>query len=498
MDKANSIKTENNFYITTTLPYVNAELHMGHALEFIRADVIARYKKLLGFDVYFNTGTDEHGMKIFEKAKSLNLTPQEFVDQSFEKFKEAVKIFGMDESILHFSRTTDQKHIEAAQEFWKRCDQNGFIYKKNYQTKYCVGCECEKQDHELNEEGECVDHPGRKLEIIDEENYFFKYSEFTKKLSDFYKNNPSFVIPDFRFNEIKAFVERGLQDFSISRLKEKMPWGIPVPGDEKHVMYVWFDALVNYISTLGWPEESGNFEKYWKNGTTVQYCGKDNLRFQSAMWQAMLMAAGLPNSKQIVINGFITADGGVKMSKTLGNVVDPTEIVKEYGTDALRYFLLREVGSFEDSPFTVERFKEAYNSGLANGLGNLTSRILTLSEKYIPLPVVSLLVENVVENLKQKKEENKLEVFEIKSYCDSIWNMISRIDKRISEEEPFRLFKTDPEKAKDLFIQTGIGYLYELIEIAVKLEPILPETSKKIQELIKSNKKPETPLFLRK
>ncbi|MFH1608657.1 MAG: methionine--tRNA ligase, partial [Patescibacteria group bacterium] len=370
-------KTAKTFYITTTLPYVNAELHMGHALEFIRADVIARYKKLLGFDVYFNTGTDEHGLKIFEKAESLNLTPKGFVDKSFEDFKNSVRIFGLDESILHFIRTTDPKHIEAAQEFWKRCDKNGFIYKKNYQTKYCVGCEAEKKDHELNENGGCPDHPGRKLEIIDEENYFFKYSEFTEKLKDLYKKNPDFVIPDFRFNEIKAFVDRGLHDFSISRLKEKMPWGIPVPGDEKHVMYVWFDALVNYISTLGWPNShhpalSGTppqaggedlFEKYWINGTPTQYCGKDNLRFQSAMWQAMLMAAGVPNSKQIIINGFITADGGVKMSKSIGNVINPNDIVAEYGTDALRYFLLREVGSFEDSPFTIERFKEAYNSG---------------------------------------------------------------------------------------------------------------------------------------
>ena len=481
------------FYITTTLPYVNAELHMGHALEFIRADVIARYKKLLGFDVYFNTGTDEHGMKIFEKAKSLNLTPQEFVDQSFEKFKEAVRIFGLDESILHFSRTTDQKHIKAAQEFWKRCDQNGFIYKKNYQTKYCVGCECAKQDHELVN-GECVDHPGKKLEIIDEENYFFKYSEFTKKLSDFYENNPSFVIPDFRFNEIRAFVDRGLQDFSISRLKEKMPWGIPVLGDEKHVMYVWFDALVNYISTLGWPDESGDFEKYWKNGMTVQYCGKDNLRFQSAMWQAMLMAAGVPNSKQVVINGFITAEGGVKMSKTLGNVVDPTEIVKEYGTDALRYFLLREVGSFEDSPFTIERFKEAYNSGLANGLGNLTSRILTLSEKYLDKRVVELILEDEKNKGLSGFIKNELEDFNINIACQMIWNSVSKLDKIISDEEVFKVVKKDLEKGREMLI----NYLNKLSTISVELESFLPETSKKIQELIKANKKPETPLFLRK
>lgn len=479
---------KNSFYITTTLPYVNAELHMGHALEFIRADVIARYKKMLGFDIFFNTGTDEHGMKIFEKAESLNLSPQEFVDKSFVDFKNSVKIFGLDKSILHFIRTTDENHIKAAQEFWKRCDKNGFIYKKNYQTKYCVGCESEKHDSELNELGECVDHPGRPLEIIEEENYFFKYSEFSKKLLNFYEKNPDFVIPDFRFNEIKAFVERGLNDFSISRLKEKMPWGIPVPGDEDHVMYVWFDALVNYISTLGWPDNLENFEKYWINGNPTQYCGKDNLRFQSAMWQAMLMAAEIPNSYQIIINGFITAEGGVKMSKTLGNTVDPKEIVAEYGTDALRYFLLREVSSFEDSPFTIERFKEAYNSGLANGLGNLSSRVLTLSEKYLTEKII-------FENIRISQEFfDNLEKFEIQKATEFIWNKISELDKRIQETEPFKVIKKDETKGKEL-IKENILKLYE---IALLVEVILPETSKKIQELIKANKKPETPLFLRK
>jgi methionyl-tRNA synthetase len=493
--------TKNSFYITTTLPYVNAELHMGHALEFVRADVIARYKKMLGFDVFLNTGTDEHGMKIFEKAQSLGLSPQEFVDKSFEDFKESVKIFGMDEEIMHFVRTTDENHIKAAQEFWTRCDKNGYIYKKNYQTKYCVGCESEKHDSELSDNGECIDHPGRPLEIIEEENYFFKYSVFGEKLLEFYSKNPNFVIPDFRFNEIKAFVERGLHDFSISRLKEKMSWGIPVPGDENHVMYVWFDALVNYISTLGWParnafsiadaggpEEKGNFEKFWINGNPTQYCGKDNLRFQTAMWQAMLMAAEIPNSHQVVIDGFITADGGLKMSKTLGNVVDPKEIVAEYGTDALRYFLLREVSSFEDSPFTIERFKEAYNSGLANGLGNLSSRVLTLSEKYLTEKIDFT-------DIKISQEFfDHLEKFEIQKATEFIWSKIGELDKRIQETEPFKVIKVDEEKGKEL-IKENILKLYE---IALMVEIILPETSKKIQELIKANKKPEQPLFLRK
>ena len=320
--------TKKSFYLTTTLPYVNAPLHMGHALEFIRADTIARYKKLTGFDVYFNTGTDEHGMKIYEKAIEQGISPKEFVNLGFETFKEQIKMFGVSEDI-HFVRTTDPHHEMAAKEFWKRVRDNGYIYKKSYEAKYCVGCESEKTDSELVN-NECPLHLGRKLELISEENYFFKFSEFGDKLLKFYDVNPNFVVPDFRLNEMRNFIKGGLQDFSISRLKEKMSWGIEVPGDEDHVMYVWFDALVNYISTLGWPDQLENFEKYWVNGNPTQYCGKDNTRFQAVMWQAMLMAADVPNSRQIVVNGFITAEGGMRMSKTVGNVVDPRDIVKEF------------------------------------------------------------------------------------------------------------------------------------------------------------------------
>ncbi|MES2315472.1 MAG: methionine--tRNA ligase [Patescibacteria group bacterium] len=476
-----------SFYLTTTLPYVNADLHMGHALEFVRADIIARYKKLQGFEVFFNTGTDEHGMKIYEKALASGKTPQEFVDESFTRFKESVKIFGMDEEILHFARTTSVHHISAAQEFWQRVEKNGFIYKKDYEAKYCVGCEETKHDSEIVN-GECILHPGRPLEIIKEENYFFKYSEFGPKLLKFYKENPNFVVPDFRYNEIKAFVERGLHDFSISRLKDKLPWGIPVSGDDTQVMYVWFDALTNYISTLGWPEEEGDYSKYWVNGNPTQYCGKDNLRFQSAMWQAMLMAAGVPNSHQIVINGFITAGEGVKMSKTIGNVVNPTEIVAEYGTDALRFFLAKEISSFEDSPFTMERFKDAYNAGLANGLGNLASRILTLSEKYLPqcpeLPEKSDLTEYF----------GILETFDIKKATDHVWEKIGELDKSIQETEPFKVIKVDENKGKELISDMVV----RLYTIARMLNPIMPETNTLLKKLIKENKKPAQPLFMRK
>lgn len=459
---------------------------MGHALELIRADAIARYKKLVGYDVFFNTGTDEHGIKIFEKAKENGMDVQDFVNKGFETFKDQLKMFNISQDI-HFVRTTDKHHVESAQYFWKLVEKNGYIYKKNYEAKYCIGCECEKTDSEL-ENDECREHPGKKVSIINEENYFFKYSAFGDKLLSFYEKNPNFIVPSFRFNEIKTFVKNGLQDFSISRLKSKMPWGIEVPNDKNHVMYVWFDALVNYISTLGWPENKEQFEKYWENGNPTQYCGKDNTRFQGAMWQAMLMAADLPNSHQIVVNGFITGDGGIRMSKTLGNVVDPRDIVNEYGTDALRYFLLREVGSFEDSPFTIERFKDAYNSGLANGLGNLSSRILTLSEKYLEKCPEIPMKSDFSEYFKTYEE------FDIKKATELIWDRIQNLDKKIEETQPFKVVKTDEEKGMEIIEELVV----ELYEIARMLNPVMPETSEKIKKLIKENKKPETPLFLRK
>ncbi|HVY67898.1 MAG TPA: methionine--tRNA ligase, partial [Patescibacteria group bacterium] len=290
------------FYITTTLPYVNAKPHMGHAQEFVYADVIARYQRgILGKDVIFNTGTDEHGQKIYDKAREEGKEPQAYADEYAAKFgglKQALNL-----SYNRFIRTTDPHHVAAAQEFWRRCLKRGDIEKQNYRIKYCVGCELEKTDSDLDENGRCPLHPNLELEIREEENYFFKFSKYQQPLLELYQAHPDFVVPDFRFREIQEFVKRGLQDFSISRLAAKMPWGIPVPGDDKHVMYVWFDALINYISTLGWPEDSGErtgpsaeqagsalstqrYSDFWPG---IQIAGKDNLRQQSAMWQAMLM-----------------------------------------------------------------------------------------------------------------------------------------------------------------------------------------------------------------
>ncbi|PIR39981.1 MAG: methionine--tRNA ligase [Candidatus Zambryskibacteria bacterium CG10_big_fil_rev_8_21_14_0_10_34_34] len=475
------------FYITTTLPYVNADLHMGHALEFVRADSIARYKKLAGFDVFFNTGTDEHGMKIFETAKEAGISPKEFVDDAFKRFKEQVQSFGISDDV-HYVRTTDERHEKSAQKFWQKVLDNGFIYKKNYKRKYCVGCEEEKTESELVN-GRCTIHTNREIEIIDEENYFFAFSKFQEKLLKFYEKNHEFVIPKFRYNEVISFVKNGLEDFSISRLKSKMPWGIPVPNDDEHIMYVWFDALTNYISTLGWGTENEKyFDKYWKEGTPTQYCGKDNTRFQAIMWQAMLMAADVSDTYQIVVNGHITGEGGVKMSKSLGNIVDPKKVSAEYGTDALRYFLLREVSSFEDSPFSEERFKETYNANLANGLGNLVSRVMKMAEDNLDKPV------EISEREDMQEFFDYLNKFEINKSCDFIWSKIGEMDKFIQEMEPFKIVKTDKEKGQKIISDLVIKLYY----VARMLNPILPETSEKIKELIKQNKSPDKPLFIRK
>ena len=467
---------------------------MGHALEFVRADIIARYKMAMGFDVFFNTGTDEHGMKIYEAAAAAGVTTQEFVDDGFTTFKNQLQQFGVTNN-LHFIRTTDKHHEAAAQEFWKRVSDNGYIYKDTYKTKYCVGCEEAKTDSDLVN-GECPLHPGKPIEFIDEENYFFKYSAFTDKLLAFYESHPHFVTPDFRFNEVREFVKQGLQDFSISRKKEKMPWGIPVPGDDDQVMYVWFDALTNYISTLGWPfaaaqdlrPENDLFEKYWANGTPTQYCGKDNNRFQSAMWQAMLMAAELPNSHQIVINGFIMGGGGVRMSKTVGNVIDPRDIITEFGTDAFRLFMAKEISLFEDSPFTRERFLDAYNAHLANGLGNLVSRTMNMIVSYdvdisgITFPAFADIAHPAYE------------VFEINRAVDAIWDEIRDLDLYIQHNEPFKKVKVDPSAAHDDLRHVAQG----LARVSILLTPIMPTTAEAIATLIRDKKKPDAPLFLRK
>lgn len=465
------------FYITTTLPYVNAEPHIGFASEIILADSRARFEKLLGKEVVFNTGTDEHGLKIWQKAQESGIDTQKYVDEYAAKFDELKEMLNL--SYTNFIRTTDEGHKKAAQEIWRRADANGYIYKKKYKVKYCVGCEMEKTDSELVD-GYCPLHPGKELEIIEEENYFFKFSALQEKLLELYKKNSDFVVPQKRFNEIKSFVERGLEDFSISRLKSKMPWGVPVPGDEAQVMYVWFDALTNYISTLGWPDNRENFGKFWgtiDDPNAIQIAGKDNLRQQSAMWQAMLLAADLPTSKHIFINGFIGIDGQ-KMSKSLGNVISPKEMVERFGIDGTRYLLLTKGTFGEDNDISWEKMTTKYNADLANGLGNLTSRVIKLSEN-LNLEIGKR------ENIFDKENIKLIDNFDLDKVLENIWKIVAEDNKYIEDNKPWELAKNDKVKFEAV-MQKLLDDLYLISQMLI---PFLPETAKKIKQALETKER---------
>lgn len=474
--------TKDFYYITTTLPYVNADPHIGFAMETTRADVLARYHRLLGEEVFFNTGTDEHGLKIYEEARQAGLDPQEFADKCAKQFEALKEAFNL--SYNNFIRTTDPHHVEASREFWRQSLKNGDIYKSKQKINYCVGCEMEKTESELVD-GRCPLHPNRELDILEEENYFFRFSNYQQPLIKLYKSCPEFVVPAFRQNEIQSFVEKGLRDFSISRLKKKLPWGVDVPDDPEHVMYVWFDALINYISTIGWPDDKESFEKWWP---AVQIAGKDNLRQQAAMWQAMLFSVGLPASKQVYVEGFINAAGGQKMSKSLGNVIDPFKVVKKYGTDAVRYYLLREIPSYDDGDFSEGRFVELYNADLANGLGNLVARVAKLMEK-------SGITYRFRQDLSKRRPGTEvaeaLDRFRFDEALGIIWNRIAACDKAIDRQKPWQL------EGRELSAVL-LPLVLEIKSIASNLLPFLPETAEKIHaQFDESPIKSAPPLFPR-
>ncbi len=489
-------------YITTTLPYVNADPHIGFGLEIIQADTLARYWRLLGHEVFFNTGTDEHGQKIAEKADQKGEDRQAYVDHfaaEFNKLKEALNL-----SYDNFVRTTDKSHEAAARTIWEKCQEAGDIYKKKYKGLYCVGCEMYLRESDLVD-GKCPSHPNQDPEEIEEENYFFALSKYQSYLEE-YLSRPNSVTPEWRREEALKFVKGGLEDFSISREKERLNWGVEVPDDEDQVMYVWFDALTNYISTLGWPStlssadaseteegkpatlssetEEGKpedlFKKFWEEGETLQLAGKDQVRFQSIMWQAMLKSAGVKATDTVFYHGFINSDGQ-KMSKSIGNVISPYEMVEKYGTDATRYILLRHVHPIDDSDLTWEKMDEYYTANLVNGIGNLTARVLKMAESYEAFP------ENIAEPELPVSVANDMDKYEFQQYMDKIWSCIGDYDQVIADTEPFKLYKTDPEKAREIVS----SLVTALLEVAVMLKPVMPETSEKITAAINENKKPE-------
>ncbi|MCD5381370.1 MAG: methionine--tRNA ligase [Candidatus Pacebacteria bacterium] len=466
-------------YITTTLPYVNASPHMGHALEFVQADTLARFWRLQDEDVFFNMGVDEHGQKVSRKADEEGVSRQNYVDKYASEVKELKSALNL--SYDNFIRTTDTAHKEAAQEMWRRCDAAGDIYKKKYTGLYCVGCEAFKIDTDLVE-GKCPDHK-TEPEGVEEENYFFRLSKYQTFLEEFLSKEGS-VLPNWRRQEALKFVQGGLEDLSISREKSRMDWGVEVPGDDNHVMYVWFDALTNYISTLGWPKDfEGKFSKFWEQGETLQLAGKDQVRFQVVIWQAMLKSVNLKATDTIFIHGFINSEGH-KMSKSLGNVIDPYELVKKYGTDATRYIMLRHVHPVDDSDLTWEKMDEVYTANLVNGLGNLTARIMKMAETHLESPVT------VTD--KTTMDAEALKHYQFQAVMDGIWAAIGAMDEYIAENEPFKVIKTEPEQAKEMIVKL----VKDLQEIAESLVVFMPQTAETILQAIKENKKPEN-LFAR-
>ena len=470
------------FYITTAIDYVNAPPHLGHALEKVQADAIARYQRLLGKEVYFLTGTDEHGIKILRSAQEANKDVKEFVDENTEKFKELIKKLNISNN--DFIRTSDKKrHWPGAQALWKKLAEKEDIYKSKYKGYYCVGCEAYVTEKDLID-GRCPYH-NMEPELIEEENYFFRLSKYIEKIKKKIKNNELKIILESRKNEVLSMLDSEISDISFSRPAEKLNWGVPVPGDPSQTIYVWCDALTNYISVLGYGSSNEeNFKKFWP--ADMHIIGKDILRFHAVIWPAMLLSAGLDLPKRIFVHGFVLSEGK-RMSKTIGNVINPFELINEHGTDAFRYYFLREIVPFEDGDITREKFKEAYNANLANGLGNLVSRIMKMSEQYLKSQISNLKSQKLPDNYKKLMEN-----FELSKAMDLIWQKISELDLKIQETQPFKLIKTDENKTKEILGELVSG----LYQIAIMLQPFLPETSEKIIEAVKSNKMPQ-PLFLR-
>lgn len=456
----------NKFYVATAIPYVNDQPHIGHAMGHLYADVLARYHRQRGEEVLYSAGTDEHGGKIAEKAAEANLSPSQYADNLSQSFRQLLKDLNISNG--RFIRTTDLGHLQRSQMIWK--DLGQYIYKGTYTGWYCTGCETFYSEQVVQEnKGVCPLH-NRPYEKLQEENYFFKLSSFTPKVKEAIETGAYRVVPESRRNEILSVLNSGLDDISVSRPKGKIEWGIAVPGDENQVMYVWFEALMNYITVLGYPEHS-DFKKFWP--ADVQVIGKDILRFHAAIWPAMLLGLGLPLPKMLYAHGFIEVDGK-KMSKTLGNVIAPKDVIAKYGTDAFRYFFLRHIPSYEDGDFSWDRMEAAYNNELADQLGNAVSRTAAMISNYQKgvigdIPTAEHDIAGYHEAIAACRFDKAME---------EAWEQVKGLNQYIEETKPWELAKAnDPDHLREVLAYMAAN----LLEISDLLAPFMPDTAGKIR-----------------
>ena len=462
----------NKYYITTAIPYVNAKPHIGFALELVQADAIARQKRQDGNDVFFLTGTDDNSLKNVQAAEKAGLATKDFVDQNASLFQNLTKALNISNDA--FIRTASADHFRGAQKLWSACDPDD-IYKKKYKGLYCVGCEVFYTESELID-GRCPEHH-TVPEEVEEENYFFKLSKYQDKLEKHIADDVYHIVPDSRKKEILSFIRMGLTDFSISRsVARAKNWGVPVPGDPSQIMYVWFDALSNYITALGYGGDEKRWD-YWP--TDLHVIGKGIIRFHAVYWPVMLMSAGISLPKQLFVHGYVNV-GGEKMSKSLGNVVDPFELVEKYGVDAVRFYLLKHMHPFEDSDFTIAKFEEAYNADLANGLGNLVARVTNMIEKSLGGNVTR--VKHYGSGKLGREIGDMIEKLNFREAMLGIWRLIDIDNVYIDTEKPWALAKSDPKKIAKI-----LGELTDdLFAITAALRPFMPDTSEKIEKHLTS------------